>query len=166
MAGLHECQHKQIEYLRCPPMSTREYDPEIDAVKPTVKDPVQPPVQPAETLPVLPAVQLQDAPQDAPGREIVPDAKPSPSQESKPSLEPSQAVKPLIRTKEPISEALEHIEKAANDFDTKLEKGNPKLTFINKIVEVSKHWAAMLIYFGCGLVVGWMACMVSGQAIA
>jgi len=139
-------------------MGVREYDPERDAVKPAVKEVVKPAV--------LPAVQPPEPLQDAPGREIVPDAKPSPSQEPKP--EPR-----LIMDKEgshnlakPKIETFKHIETLANDLDIKLEKGTPKTDFINKVLELGKHGLAMILYFGCGLVVGWMACMVVGQAIA
>jgi hypothetical protein len=122
-------------------VSVREYDPEHDAVKPPVQEAVQPPVQQVESVAVIPAVSIQEAPQDAILSTNPIQAVPSPS------LEPKAAIEPIQEQKGQDKEIYEHL-------------------FINKIIDMTKHWAAMLLYFGCGLVVGWMACMVAGQSIA
>ena len=140
-------------------MGVRIYDPNeekplvvSEPVKPAIQDPVkelvQPQVQQMEELAVLPLVQPPEAPQDVITSTI----------ETKPILDTSKEIKLPILIKPTI---FDNLEKTAQELDNNLEKGTPKLNFINKIVEGSKHWAAMLLYFGCGLVVGAMISAVT-----
>ena len=101
------------------------------------------PIKPSAPIPVQPPVQLQQAPQEAPGREIVQDARIEPSPVK---LEPKMIIDKEGRHEPPT-------------------KDKPNGLALHRILEVILHSLALMVYFVSGIVVGYMACVVVGSQI-
>ena len=104
------------------------------------------PIKPSAPLPVQPPVQLQQAPQEAPGREIA----------QAPRIEPSQVKQ---EPKMIIDKEGRHEPAIKENYNTTNQLA------LHRILEVILHSLALMVYFVSGIVVGYMACVVVGSQI-